>query len=214
MFRCQKTLITLIFFIIIAYTISCNAEEVIEDMIDIAESKGKVIAVIEGKRSIPVNLRPSEKVLWSDSSGNLGAFLTDSRFFVISTTSGSWHGRRLKLDEPEKAIASLSPFMALLVTGDRAIGYSASTDKFIETRLPLYDEQITVETGRFVAVVITSSRVYGLGVKSSSFIEVRLGIKETRKEVKVTQNKATVRTSDRLLSFVTDAFSWKEHSFN
>ena len=211
MFRCRKALITLTLFIILAYTISSNAEEVIEDLIDIAESKNKVIAVIEGKRSISVNLRPSEKVLWSDSSGNLGAFLTDSRFFVISTTSGAWYGKRLKLDEPEKAVASLSPFMALLVTGDRAIGYSASTDKFIETRIPLYDEQIAAETGRYVAVVVTSGRVYGLGVKSSSFIEVRLGIKETIKEVKVTLNKATVRTSDRLLSFVADGFSWKEH---
>ena len=211
MFRCRKALITLIFFIILSYTISSNAEEVIEDLIDIAESKSKVIAIIEGKRSISVNLRPSEKVLWSDSSGNLGAFLTDSRFFVISTTSGAWYGKRLKLDEPEKAVASLSPFMALLVTGDRAIGYSASTDKFIETRIPLYDEQIAAETGRYVAVVITSGRAYGLGVKSSSFIEVRLGIKETIKEVKVTLNKATVRTSDRLLSFVADGFAWKEH---
>ena len=211
MFRCRKALITLTLFIILAYTISSNAEEVIEDLIDIAESKNKVIAVIEGKRSISVNLRPSEKVLWSDSSGNLGAFLTDSRFFVISTTSGAWYGKRLKLDEPEKAVASLSPFMALLVTGDRAIGYSASTDKFIETRIPLYDEQIAAETGRYVAVVITSGRAYGLGVKSSSFIEVRLGIKETVEEVKVTLNKATVLTSDRLLSFVADGFSWKEH---
>ena len=211
MFRCRKALITLTLFIILAYTISSNAEEVIEDLIDIAESKNKVIAVIEGKRSISVNLRPSEKVLWSDSSGNLGAFLTDSRFFVISTTSGAWYGKRLKLDEPEKAVASLSPFMALLVTGDRAIGYSASTDKFIETRIPLYDEQIAAETGRYVAVVITSGRAYGLGVKSSSFIEVRLGIKETVEEVKVTLNKATVRTSDRLLSFVADGFAWKEH---
>ena len=211
MFRCRKTLIALIFFIILSYTIFSNAEEVIEDLIDIAESKSKVIAIIEGKRSISVTLRPSEKVLWSDSSGNLGAFLTDSRFFVISTTSGAWYGKRLKLDEPEKAVASLSPFMALLVTGDRAIGYSASTDKFIETRIPLYDEQIAAETGRYIAVVITSGRAYGLGVKSSSFIEVRLGIKETIKEVKVTFNKATVRTSDRLLSFVADGFSWKEH---
>ena len=82
MFRCRKTLIALIFFIILSYTISSNAEEVIEDLIDIAESKGKVIAVINGEKSIPVNLRQNEKVIWSESSGNLGAFLTDSRFFL------------------------------------------------------------------------------------------------------------------------------------
>ncbi len=213
MSRCRKILIALIFFIILASAVSSNAEEVIEDLIDIAESKNKVIAVIEGTRTNPVNLRQNEKVLWSDSRGNLGAFLTDSRFFVISTTSGSWYGLRLKLDEPEKAVASLSPFLALLVTDDRAIGYSASTDKFIETRLSLYEEMIKVETGRYVAVVITSSRVLGLGVESASFIEVRLRIKETVEEVQVTLNKVTVRTSDRLLSFVSNGFSWKEHRF-
>ncbi len=211
MSRCRKILITLTFFFILTSTISSNAEEVIEDLVDIAESKSKVIAIIEGKRTIPVNLRQSEKVLWSGSRGNLGAFLTDSRFFVISTTSSAWQVLRLKLDEPEKAIASLSPFMALLVTGDRAIGYSASTDRFIETRLPLHDELITAETGRYVAVVITSSRVFGLGAESSSFTEVRLRIKETVEDVKVTFSKVTVRTSDRLLSFAVNSSTWKEH---
>jgi len=214
MCRCQTALKSLIFFIVLAYTISSNAEEVIEDLIDIAESKNKVIAVIEGKRTIPVTLRQNEKVLWSGSRGNLGAFLTDSRFFVISTTSGSWHGLRLNLDEPDEAVASLSPFMALLVTGDRAIGYSASTDKFVEARLPLFDELVTAKTGRYVAVVITSGRALGLGVNSPSFIEVRLGIKETVEDIKITLNKATVRTSNRLLSFVADAFTWKEHRLN
>ena len=211
MYRYRKTLITLILSIILAYTISSNAEEEIEDLIDIAESKGKVIAVINGEQSIPVTLRQNEKVLWSDSSGNLGAFLTDSRFFVISTTSGSWHGLRLNIDEPEKAIASLSPFMVLLVTGERAIGYSASTNKFVEKRLPLFEELIAAETGRYVAVVITSRRAFGLGVKSSSFIEVRIRIKETVEEIKATFSKVTVRTSDRVLSFVADSFTWKEH---
>jgi hypothetical protein len=35
---------------IFASTISSYAEEEIEDLIDIAESKGKIIAIIEGRR--------------------------------------------------------------------------------------------------------------------------------------------------------------------
>jgi len=116
----------------------------------------------------------------------------------------------LNLDEPEKAITSLSPFMALLVTSDRAICYSAKTDKFVEARLPLFDELVTAETGRYVAVVITTGRALGLGVKSPSFIEVRLGVKETVGDVKITLNKVTFRTSDRLLSFVANGYKWKE----
>jgi hypothetical protein len=65
--------------------ISSYAEEEIEDLIDIAESKGKIIAIIEGRKTITFDLRPNEKVLWSGSKGYLGAFLTDLHFFVIST---------------------------------------------------------------------------------------------------------------------------------
>ena len=70
MLRYRITLITLILFIILGYTISSSAEDDIEDLIDIAISKNKVVAVIEGDRTIPVNLRQNEKVIWSESSGN------------------------------------------------------------------------------------------------------------------------------------------------
>jgi hypothetical protein len=62
---------------VFASAISSYAAEDIEDLIDIAESKGKIIAIIEGRRTITFDLRPNEKVLWSGSKGYLGAFLTD-----------------------------------------------------------------------------------------------------------------------------------------
>jgi hypothetical protein len=42
---------------IFASTISSYAEEEIEDLIDIAESKGKIIAIIEGRKTITFDLR-------------------------------------------------------------------------------------------------------------------------------------------------------------
>ena len=128
MLRCRKFLISIICLSIFASTISsyaeeeikkCSyAEEEIEDLIDIAESKSKIIAIIEGRKTVTFDLRPNEKVLWSGSNGYLGAFLTDLHFFVISTSLNAWQALPLRLDESGTGVASLSEYIALLVTKD------------------------------------------------------------------------------------------------
>src|SRR5210317_605315 len=128
MFRCRKFFISVICLSIFASAIPAYTEEEIEDLIDIAESKGKIIAIIEGEKTITFDLRPNEKVLWSGSRGYLAAFLTDLHFFVISTSLNAWQALPLKLDESEKAVVALSPYIALLATRDRAIGFDATTN--------------------------------------------------------------------------------------
>ena len=59
---------------IFSFVISSYAGDEIEDLIDIAESNSKIIAIIEGKKKVTYNLRPNEKVLWSGSRGHLGVF--------------------------------------------------------------------------------------------------------------------------------------------
>jgi len=211
MLRCQKCLTILIYLSILASTISSYAGEEIEDLIDIAESKSKIIAIIEGRKTISFDLRTNEKVLWSDSNGYLGAFLTNIHFFVISTSSNAWQALPLKLDESEKGVASLSPYIALLVTGDRAIGFDAASNRFIETQLPIHDELLAAKAEKYVAVVITSSRAFGLATKTLAFVEIPLRIRETIKAIKITSSKATVRTSDRLLTFEATGSTWNEH---
>ena len=211
MLRCQKCLTILICLSILVSTISSYAEEEIEDLIDIAESKSKIIAIIEGRKTISFDLRTNEKVLWSDSNGYLGAFLTNLRFFVISTSSDAWQALPLRLDESEKGVASLSPYIALLVTGDRAIGFDAASNRFIETQLPIHDELLAVKAEKYVAVVITSSRAFGLAAETSAFTEIPLRVRETIEAIKITASKATIRTSDRLLTFETTGSTWNEH---
>jgi hypothetical protein len=211
MLRCQKCLTILICLSILTSAISSYAEEEIEDLIDIAESKGKIIAIIEGRKTISFDLRANEKVLWSDSKGYLGAFLTNLRFSVISTSSDAWQALPLKLDESEKGVASLSPYIALLVTGDRAVGFDAASNRFIETQLPIHDELLVTKAEKYVAVVITSSRAFGLAAKTSAFTEIRLRVRETIEAIKITASKATVRTSDRLLTFEATGSTWNEH---
>jgi hypothetical protein len=213
MLRYRKFLISVICLSIFASTISSYAEEEIEDLIDIAESKGKIIAIIEGRKTITFDLRPNEKVLWSGSRGYLGAFLTDLHFFVISTSLNAWQALPLSLDESGKDVASLSPYIALLVTKDRAVGFDATSNRFIETLLPIHDELLAAETEKYVAVVITSSRAFGLAAESSAFTEIHLRVGETLEAIKLTSSKATVRTSDRLLTFEASGSPWKELRF-
>jgi hypothetical protein len=196
---------------ILASTISSYAEEEIEDLIDIAESKSKIIAIIEGRKTITLNLRSNEKVLWSGSKGYLGAFLTDLHFFVISTSLDAWQALPLSIDESEKGVASLSPYIALLVTRERAIGFDATSNRFIEARLPIHDELLSAEAEKYVAVVITSSRVFGLAAETSAFTEIPLRVRETIEAIKITSSKATVRTSERLLTFEATGSTWNEY---
>ena len=210
MLRYRKFLTIPICLSILVSAIGSYAEEEIEDLIDIFESNRKIIAVIEGKRTITSNLRSKEKVLWSDSNGNLGAFLTNERFFVISTSSGAWQVLSLRSDE-SKGVASLSPYIALLVAGDRVIVFNEASNGFIEKRLPTQDELFTAKVEKYVAVVVTSSRAFGFAAKTSDFTEIPFRVGETVEEIKTTSSKATIRTSDRLLTFNAKSSTWNEH---
>ncbi len=211
MIRCRNILTILICLTILGSTIPSYADEEIEDLIDIAESKGKIIAIIEGKKKVSFDLKPDERLLWSGSRGYLGAFLTNVHLFVISTSLDAWRRLPLKIDESEKAVVSISPYIALLVTGNRAVGFDATSNRFTETQLPLSDELITAEAEQYVAVVITSSRAFGLAVESSAFTEITFGIGESVEQIKLTSSKATVRTSERLLTFEATGSIWNEH---
>ena len=115
-------------------TLSSYAGDEIEDLIEIAESKDKIIAIIEGKKTVPYNLRPNEKVLWSGYRGHIGAFLTDLHFYVITTTITSWQALPMRVDESETAVASLSPFIALHLSLLRAVINPAPS---LKTRHPM-----------------------------------------------------------------------------
>ncbi len=187
------------------------AAEEIEDLIDIFESGSRVLAVIEGEKTISTELRPREEVHWRGAEGRVGAVLTNTHLFVISSSSQSWLALPLRPDEAAKAAVSLSPCLALLVSGYRAVGFDAASGQLIETPLPLRDRLLAAETAEQVAVVITSSRAFGLAVGTTAFCEVPLGVRETLEELRVTSRKATLRTSERLLTFDAEGCAWREH---
>ena len=210
MLRYRKFLTIPICLSILVSAICSYAEEEIEDLVDIFESNGKIIAIIEGKKTFTSNLRSKEKVLWSDSNGYLGAFLTNERFLIISTSSGGWQILSLRSDE-SKGVASLSPYIALLVAGDRAIVFNEASNRFFETRLRTQDELLAAKVDRYVAVVVTSGRAFGLTTKTSAFTEIHFRVGETVEEIKTTSSKVTIRTSDRLLTFEASGSRWRKH---
>ena len=207
----RKLLAIVICSSLIAVTMHSYAKEEVEDLIDVIESGGKILAIIEGRRTVPVNLRTDEEVLWSGSKGYLGAALTSQNLFAISTKSNAWQVFPLRIDESENAVTSLSSYIALLVTGDRAISFDAASSRFVEASLPIHDELLAAEADKYVAIVITSSRAFGFATKTSAFVEMFLRSQETIDSVKVTASKATVRTSGRLLTFNATESTWKEH---
>lgn len=189
------------------------AEE-IGDMVDIFEAKGKVIAVIEGKRKVSGDLRSTEKVLWHGSSGYLGAFLTTERFLVVSVSSSGWQVLPLRLDETGNGRVSVSQHLAVLATEDRIVGFSAMFNQFVELGIPIGDTLLSIKAVDKIAVVVTSGYVIGLTSRMSEFSKISLRIKETVAGVNITPGTASVRTSERLLTLAPEGSAWVEHTFN
>lgn len=192
--------------------VTSHAEEEIEDLVDIFESKGRIVAVLEGRKTVRLDLRRNEEIVWRGSEGYLGAFLTNKRFFAISSSSNTWHELSLRADESDNGTAFLSPHIALLVTSGRAIGFDATTRRFVETQLAIRDELLAAEIEKHVAVVITSGRALAFAVGRSSFSEIDLRLRETINEMKITSSKAILRTSERLLIFNARAAAWNEQT--
>lgn len=125
--------------VVFASTHPLRGEDYIEDLINIEEIDGKVIAIRSGRKPVSFNLRSKEDVLWSGAEGYLGAVLTKNRFLVVSTSSTVWQELSLRSDEAPQSVVSLSPNLALLVTRERAIIFDRLANGFIESRLPVRD---------------------------------------------------------------------------
>lgn len=213
MFIYPKIYRIMIFLSILLFAICSHGDEEIEDLIDIFESNDKIVGIIDGRKTESLDLRGYEEVMWKGSDGHLGAFLTNKRFFVLSSSSNAWHVLDLRSDESEQATAFISPYIALLVTGDRAIAFDATSGRFVQVNLPIHDTLIDAGASNHVAVVITSGRAFGLAAGRSAFSETDIRIREIVDGMKITSSKAIVRTSDRLLIFSAKGAGWTAENY-
>ena len=181
-----------------------------EDLVDVFAANGKMVAIIEGRTAASISLRPEETVQWQRAKGNLGAFLTNRHFFVVSALSGGWQALPLPAGESQNRVAILSANIALMVDGEQAVAFSATSNRFMKTRLPLGDERVAVKAEQQVAVVITSSKAYGLVAGAAHFVETRLKVQEAVQNVKITARKVTIHTAHRILTFRAANAHWSE----
>ncbi|MHC5074569.1 MAG: hypothetical protein ACYTFE_07070 [Planctomycetota bacterium] len=177
-------------------------EKYIEDLIDVQELDGDIFAIIEGRQKV-FDLPSEEKILWSGSQGYMGAVLTNRRLLVISTSSKTWHEKSLREEETQEASAKLSPYLVLLVTGDRVIGFDDKNNRFFELRRPANEKFIDFAVNRYVAVVVYSRCAFGVTIGSKKFNRIRFQPNEYFEtlNLKATSRFATMHTTERLVTF-------------
>lgn len=191
---------------------SAQIDEYIEDAIEIHEVRGKVVAVRNERSNLSFELSLKEPILWKGTRGKVGALLTEKRFLAVSTTSDDWLEQTLRLHEADDAKTAISPYLALLVTRQRAVGFDGLTNRLVENRLPLFETIVAAEADYRVAVVVLSGRCAGFTVGHSGFAEIIFRIDEEFQTLEMKPRLATVRTSERVLSFKAASSAWSELS--
>jgi len=207
-----KSLLLVLLICLWAGIAGAQLDEYIEDAVEIHELRGKVVAVRNGKPNLTFELTLRENVLWKGTRGKVGALLTPKRFLAVSTTSEGWQELVLRLHEAKDARAAISPYLALLVTRQRAVGYDSLGNRFVENRLPLFETVVAAEADYRVAVVVLSGRCAGFALGRANFAEIAFRIGEDFQTLEMKPRLATVRTSKRLLSFQAANSSWSELS--
>jgi len=187
-----------------------RAESPIEQRIQVQQVGEKIVAFRGDAADVAVELQLREEVLWLDSSGKLGAVLTDRRFLVVSDTSPGWIERDLRLMEPTRPQVAISSNIVLAATGDRIIGFDALTSSFLEWSHGIDEPVLALEAEREVAAAVLASRVLGYTPGGGEFIEERLHLHEEFRSLRLSTNLATVQTSQRVLALDAAAGRWSE----
>jgi len=207
MIHIRAITIIIIFAVVFVWTFPLNGDDYIEDVIDIQQLDGDVIAIREGRVKL-FDLPAQEKILWIGSKGYVGAVLTDKRFLVISKSSISWYEISLQEKETQGAIALLSEYLALLVTVDRGICFDGNNNRFIELQRPANDKFLEVAVNKYVAVVVSSHYAFGLALGGGEFNQIPFLPTEYFETLTTKANFATIRTTKRVLIFRDSDSSW------
>ena len=199
--------IVIIFAVLFVWALPLKGDDYIEDVIDIQELDGDVIAIREG-RAILLDLPAQEKILWSGSKGYIGAVLTNRRFLAISRSAIGWHEISLKEKETLEAITLLSEYLALLVTVDRGICFDGKNNRFIELQRPANEVFLKLAVNKYVAVVVSSHYAFGFALEGRAFNRIPFLPNEYFETLTTKAHFATIRTTKRLLIFRDSDSSW------
>ena len=178
-----------------------------ENLIDLFEADGKVVAVCLGRHQITQSLRSGEAVLWMAAQGRVGGVVTSQRLLAVTAGAQVWQTLPLGLDESEACRWFISENLVLVVSQDRAIVFDADAGAFGETRIRIRDRFLAGGADRDVAVAVLSGHALGYMPGMAAFADIRLHRNESLEQLKISQARAVLRTSERLLSF--SAGQWR-----
>ncbi len=180
----------------------------IEDVLELLLLDGDLVAVdATGGGQLTAPLELNETVRWYGSRGKVGVALTDRRILAVGTGSGTWQTTRYRRTETPPERAFLGDRVALLLTGQRAIGFADRN--LIEQDLGLREETLAFRVGQNVAVVVTNRRALGLSPFAGGFFAIPMELRERIESVEARSNIATVTTQHRLLIFRANTGSWE-----
>ncbi len=183
----------------------------LEDVLEIVILERELLAVdARGGGQTRVRLRLAEQVLWTGSRGKIAVALTDQRALAVATGSAAWQelGWRRVERPPQRAL--LGDRVAVLATGERAIGFDGESGNLVEAHLGPGELVLDARAGANAAVVVTDRRALGLSPRRGGFFPASLGAKEQLASVTAGANLATVTTDRRLLIFRAPSGSWEE----
>ena len=187
------------------------AYEEVEDLVDIFATDSAFIAVVDGKRNFSEAKGSSETILWQGAKGEIGAFLTNDRLLAVSTRSGQWNARPLKINEKKEPPHMLiAAHLLIMLTGERIVTFGTHTGGFVQTRLPIGESIIAQAAEGRVAAVVTPSRAFGFSSYRRGVAEIRFQLKENVISLKTTYNKITLRTSLRLITLKAEDAVWRQ----
>jgi len=211
---CRPSLVALVSLALLAAgsaAAQTRAEETpLTDLLEIA-FLGRDIVALGGDSGQPsVRLLLDERVLWSGSRGIVAVVITDQRVLAVGSRSSAWQEERYRRGEAAPGDALLGDRLALLTTGQRALGFSGTTGNLIEYRLGPRERVVSVHVGENVGVVVTDRVALGLSPTTGGFFDTDLQLHERIERVDTRSAVATVTTSRRLLVFSASTGVWSE----
>jgi hypothetical protein len=176
------------------------------DVIEVVALEREIVAIdarTDSQRTI--RLKPQEKVVWSGAKGEIGVVLTGRRALAISAGAAEWQELSYGDGKAAPYSALLGDRVALILTGDRVIGFNGH---FAQSKLDSTERVVASQTGGNVGVVVTAERALGLS-PSVGFVETPIEARERIESVLAGANVATVTSDERVRVFRAPSASWE-----
>jgi hypothetical protein len=185
------------------------------DLLEVIVTSREVVALdASGGGQIAIPLRLDEQVQWKGVRGKVAVVLTDQRALAIATQSAAWQQAPYQRAEVPPRDATLGDRVAVVVTSNRALGFTSGSGNLVEYRLGPQEVVRAVRAGESVAVVVTDRRALGLSPASGGFFQAKLSLHERIENVTTRATLATVSTDRRILIFRGPTGSWQERNLS